>query len=439
LEFSYQLSGPTAAPAAAPEPAGVLARLGSLIPSLRESERKIGEYVLANASDVVYLSVTDLADRTATSEASVIRFARQLGYAGYAALKISLALELRAAAVRLPTELTASSDAAGIKRRVLQLSIDSLQDTAQLLDDAALEGAIAALAAARRIEVYGVGGSGVAAQAAGIALMQIGLPAVAYTDPHLQIVAATQLRAGDVALAISKSGSTRDIVEALRAARDGGATCVCITRYARSPVTRVAHLTLLAPARPATVAGLPVSGEVARFAILEMLVAAAAARVESSAATLARGRQAISARRYQPPPRTRPAVPGASRSPPPPSVAAPSTDRGEISSSGHGQQRSTSRRPAPPLRRRRHDQRSRLGHGGRARRPARGRSRRRGRTLPGAPRAGGRAVGPGPDLRRLPDHARAGGPGRRPGLRGQRHQGGDRHRRRPAGGARLSG
>ena len=299
LEFSYQLSGQTAVPAAAePESAGLLARLGSLIPSLRESERKIGEYVLANASDVVYLSVTDLADRTATSEASVIRFARQLGYPGYAALKISLALELRAAAVRLPTELTATSDAAGIKRRVLQLSIDSLNDTAQLLDDAALEAAIAALAAARRIEVYGVGSSGAVAQAAGIALMQIGLPAVAYSDPHLQVVAATQLRAGDVALAITKSGSTRDVVEAVRAARDAGATAVCITRYARSPVTRVAHITLLAAARPATVAGLPVSGEVARFAILEMLVAAAAARVESSAATLARGRQAISARRY---------------------------------------------------------------------------------------------------------------------------------------------
>jgi DNA-binding MurR/RpiR family transcriptional regulator len=298
LEFSYQLSGQTSPAAAAPDPAGVLARLGSLIPSLRESERKIGEYVLANAGDVVYLSVTDLADRTATSEASVIRFARQLGYTGYAALKISLALELRAAAVRLPAELTATSDAAGIKRRVLQLSIDSLTDTAQLLDDAALEAAFGALAAARRIEVYGVGRSGAVAQAAGIALMQIGLPAVAYTDPHLQIVAATQLRPGDVVLAISKSGSTRDIVQAVRGARDAGATAVCITGYARSPVTRVAHITLLAAARPATVAGLPVSGEVSQLAILEMLVAAAAARVASSAETLARGRQAISARRY---------------------------------------------------------------------------------------------------------------------------------------------
>src|SRR4051812_30259142 len=116
LEFSYQLSGPPAAPAAEPPPAGVLARLGSLIPSLRESERKIGEYVLVSAGDVVSLSVRDLAARTAPSEASVIRFARQLGYPGYAALKIALALELRAA-VRLPAEPTATSDAAGIKRR----------------------------------------------------------------------------------------------------------------------------------------------------------------------------------------------------------------------------------------------------------------------------------------------------------------------------------
>jgi RpiR family transcriptional regulator, carbohydrate utilization regulator len=299
LEFSYHVTSSTVAKVAAePETAGLLARLGSLIPSLRESERKIGEYVLANASEVVFLSVTDLADRTGTSEASVIRFARQLGYPGYAALKISLALELRDAAARLPTELAASTDAGAIKRRVLQLSIESLKDTAQLLDDASLEAAVAAIVGARRIEIYGVGGSAVAAQAAGIAFMHIGLPAVSLTDPHLQIVAATQLRPGDVALAISKSGSSRDIVEALQEARDAGATCICMTRYARSPITQVAHITLLAAARPATIGGLPMFGEVAQFAILDMLVAAAAARTESSAAVLARGRQAISAKRF---------------------------------------------------------------------------------------------------------------------------------------------
>jgi DNA-binding MurR/RpiR family transcriptional regulator len=277
---------------------GVLARLGSLLPSLRESERKIAEYVLANASEVVYLSITELADRTSTSEATVIRFARALDYSGYAAFKIALALELRAAAVRLPSELAGSSDAASVKQRVLQLSIESLQDTAQLLDDDALERAIDALAVARRIEIYGVGSSAVVAHKVYATFMQIGLPAQAIVDPHWQVISASQLSAGDVALAISKSGSSRDTVEALQHARDAGATCICITRYARSPITQVAHVTLLAASRPATVGGLPMFGDVAQFAIVEMLVAGTAARKAASAAVLARGRQAISTKRF---------------------------------------------------------------------------------------------------------------------------------------------
>jgi DNA-binding MurR/RpiR family transcriptional regulator len=272
--------------------------LECLLPSLRESERKIAEYVLGNASEVVYLSITELADRTGTSEATVIRFARALDYSGYAALKIALALELRAAAARLPTELAASSDAASVKQRVVQLSIESLQATAQLLDDHALERAVAALTAARRIELYGLGSSAITARNAYVIFMQIGLPAQAVVDPHLQVMSATQLEAGDVALAISQSGSSRDTVEALQHARDAGATCICITRYARSPITRVAHITLLASSRPATVGGLPMFGNVAQFAIVEMLAAASAARREASATVLARGRQAISAKRF---------------------------------------------------------------------------------------------------------------------------------------------
>lgn len=276
----------------------VLARLSSLLPSLRESERKIAEYVLANPSAVIYYSITELADHTGTSEASVIRFARQLDYSGYAAFKIALALERRGATAALPTELAASNDVASIKQCVVQQSVQSLQDTAHLLDDTGLERAIAALVAAPRIELYGVGSSAVVAQNAYMALMQIGLPAHPVVDPHLQVISATQLCAGDVALAISKSGSSRDTVEALQHARKAGATCICITRYARSPITRVAHVTLLAASPPATVGGLLMFGDVAQFAIVEMLVAGVAARVPSSLEALARGRQAVSGKRF---------------------------------------------------------------------------------------------------------------------------------------------
>jgi RpiR family transcriptional regulator, carbohydrate utilization regulator len=276
----------------------VLARIDTLAPSLRESERKIAEYVAGKPSEVVYLSVTELADRTGTSEATVIRFAQRLGFNGYAALKIALALDLRSAAATLPSELKPESDLGSIKQQVIQISVDSLGDTAQLLDDAALARAVDALLAARRIECYGVGGSAAVAEDAYFALMQVGLPAVAIADPHLQLMSAVQLRPGDVALAISQSGSTRDTVEALQLARDAGATCVCITRYARSPITQVAHVTLLAAARLVTLGGYTLLGRIAQLAVIDVLAAAAALRRQDTAVeVLQRGRQAISASR----------------------------------------------------------------------------------------------------------------------------------------------
>ena len=274
---------------------GVLATLATLAPSLRESERKIADYMLAHPDEVIYLSVTELADRTDTSEATVIRFAQRLGHPGYAALKIALTIDRRESAAALPSDLASEADLTSLKRQIIQVNIASLNDTAQLLDDAALAQAVEALAGARRIEVYGVGGSAVVAQDAYFMLMQIGLPIIAIADPHLQMMSAVQLQAGDVALAISLSGSTRDTIEALQAARDAGATCICITRYVRSPITRVAQITLLAAARPATIGGHDLLGRVAQLAVIDVLAAAVTlARREAGVAALARGRQAIS-------------------------------------------------------------------------------------------------------------------------------------------------
>jgi DNA-binding MurR/RpiR family transcriptional regulator len=276
----------------------VLARLGTLAPSLRESERKIADYILTHPDEITYMSITELAERTDTSEATVIRFAQRLGYSGYAALKIALTIDRRDGAVPLPSDLRPEAGLAALKRTIIQVNIESLTDTAQLLDDDALAQAVEALISARRIEAYGVGGSAVVAHDAYFMLMQIGLPIIALTDPHLQMMSAVQLRKGDVALAISLSGSTRDTIEALQAAREAGATCMCITRYARSPITHVAHITLLAAARPATVGGHDLLGRVAQLAVIDVLAAAITlARPDASIDALARGRRALSTSR----------------------------------------------------------------------------------------------------------------------------------------------
>jgi DNA-binding MurR/RpiR family transcriptional regulator len=260
---------------------------------LRESERKIADYVLSHPGELVHLSVTELAERTGTSEATAIRFAQRLGYSGYSALKIALALGLGGEGAPRG-ELGNERDIAGIKNRIVQVTVDSLRDTAELLDDQALGRAVDAIAAAKRIEIYAVGGSAVIAHDAYFMLMQIGLPAVAVPDPHVQLMSAVQLRPEDVAIGISVSGSTRDTIEALQAARDAGATSICLTRHARSPITQAADVTLLAAARPASIGGHELLGRTTMTAVVDILATATALRRrEASVAAIERARAAI--------------------------------------------------------------------------------------------------------------------------------------------------
>jgi DNA-binding MurR/RpiR family transcriptional regulator len=276
----------------------VLVRLSAIEADLRESERKIGDYLLHHAPELVHLSITELADATNTSEATVIRFAQRLGYPGFSALKIALALELRDSASPLPGDVTPDDDIGTIKRKVLDTSLGGLRDTADLLGEAALLRAVEALDSAHRVEAYGVGSSAAVAHDAYAQLVQIGIPIVAVTDPHLQVLSAVQLEPGDVVLAISESGSTRDTLEAVEAAREAGATCICLTRHARSPITRVADIVLLAAARPMMLEGFQLVDRLAQLLVIDILwVALALRRKEHSRAALARGRQALSARK----------------------------------------------------------------------------------------------------------------------------------------------
>lgn len=278
---------------------GVLVRLAAIETDLRESERKIGEYLQHHAQELVHLSITELADVTGTSEATVIRFARRLGYAGFSAFKIALALELHESATPMPGEIDVGDDIGTIKQKVLDSTIGGIRDTSDLLDDESLRQAVEAIHGARRVEAYGVGSSAAVAHDLYAQLVQIGLPMVAVTDPHLQLLSAVQLQQGDVALGVSNSGSTRDTVEALEAAKQAGATTICLTRHARSPITRVSDIVLLAAARSRMLDGLELMDRVAQVAVVDVLwVALAIRRGPDSRAALARGRQALVERKW---------------------------------------------------------------------------------------------------------------------------------------------
>ncbi|WP_244224027.1 MurR/RpiR family transcriptional regulator [Streptomyces tirandamycinicus] len=272
--------------------------------------QRVAEAVAGDPAGCAALTVTGLAELTGTSEATVVRTARLLGYPGYRDLRLALAgLAAQQQSGRPPAvaaDITVDDPIADVVTKLAYDEQQTLADTAAGLDTVQLGAAVTALATARRIDIYGVGASGLVAQDLAQKLLRIGLVAHAHSDPHLAVTNAVQLRSGDAAVAISHSGSTGDIVEPLRAAFDHGATTVAITGRPDGPVSQYAdHVLTTSTARETDLRPAAMSSRTGQLLVVDCLFIGVMQRTyETAAPALAASYEAL-AHRHSPRTRTR--------------------------------------------------------------------------------------------------------------------------------------
>ncbi|MFE0272241.1 MurR/RpiR family transcriptional regulator [Streptomyces sp. NPDC058992] len=261
---------------APPAPAALAAKVRTLSPSMTRSMQRVAEAVAGDPAGCAALTVTGLAELTGTSEATVVRTARLLGYPGYRDLRLALAgLAAQQQSGRAPAvtaDIAVDDPIADVVAKLAHDEQQTLADTAAGLDTVQLGAAVTALATARRIDIYGVGASGLVAQDLAQKLLRIGLVAHAHSDPHLAVTNAVQLRSGDAAVAISHSGSTGDIVEPLRVAFDHGATTVAITGRPDGPVSQYAdHVLTTSTARETDLRPAAMSSRTGQLLVVDCL------------------------------------------------------------------------------------------------------------------------------------------------------------------------
>lgn len=217
--------------------------------TLRGSERIAAQYIARHVRDIVYLPITELAERTGVSEATISRLCQRLGFRGYQDLKIRLALECVSPLQNLHEEINEEDTLVTATRKAFFSAVNTLESTLQHLSFPDMERAVEALDKAARVFVFGVGGSGSVALDAAHKFMKVGVHCICHTDPHMQSMQASLADPECVALGISHSGSTKDIVDALTLARDAGATTIAITSPAKSPIDRVTDIKLCTASR----------------------------------------------------------------------------------------------------------------------------------------------------------------------------------------------
>jgi DNA-binding MurR/RpiR family transcriptional regulator len=274
---------------APPAPAALAAKVRTLAPSMTRSMQRVAEAVAGDPAGCAALTVTGLAELTGTSEATVVRTARLLGYPGYRDLRLALAgLAAQQQSGRAPAvtaDIAVDDPIADVVAKLAYDEQQTLADTAAGLDTVQLGAAVGAIAAARRIDIYGVGASGLVAQDLFQKLMRIGLIAHAHSDPHLAVTNAVQLRAKDVAIAITHSGSTGDVIEPLRVAFEHGATTVAITGRPGGPVTQYAdHILTTSTARESELRPAAMSSRTSQLLVVDCLFVGVAQRTYETAA-----------------------------------------------------------------------------------------------------------------------------------------------------------
>lgn len=226
----------------------ILTKMKQAIDSFTVSEQKIAKYILSNLNEAANLSIVEMAKKSETSEASVVRFCKTLGLKGYQDLKIALSINTiqNSKQKKILHEIINVDDSPKtILSKLSAGSIEAIQDTCNIvMNTDSLGRAIDAIDKCEKIQIFGVGASSVVALDAQYKFARINIPTFAFMDNHIQITAGVHLNDKNVAIGISNSGRTKEVIEGLKIAKERGATTIAITQYSKSPIQDVSDIVL---------------------------------------------------------------------------------------------------------------------------------------------------------------------------------------------------
>jgi len=282
-------------------PTSVRAR--GLLPSLSPAEQRVARVVIDERATAAQLTITELAERAQSSESTVIRFCRAMGFAGYSELRLTLAAEAGRAQdadgdETVDSDISESDDLTQVVRKIAFADARAVEETASQIDVVVLERVVALIAAARRVDIYGVGASAFVASDFQHKLHRIGRVAFAWSDMHVALTSAALLDERDVAFGISHTGITTDTVEAFTEAGRHGARTVALTNFPKSPIAQAADLVLTTAARETTFRSGAMASRLAQLTVIDCVFVGVAQRTyKQTRAALDATYAAVSGRR----------------------------------------------------------------------------------------------------------------------------------------------
>ncbi len=262
-----------------------------------KSEKRVADWLFSHSGEILPYSITDLAFKCESSEATIVRFSKRLGCSGYQDLKLALAREHDKKVIA--STITADDECFEIFEKVCNDAYMSLERTKKTLSAEAMSDAADAISASRRVVLIGLGASAQVAEDASNKLLRAGCNSAAYADTHMQAIAVSQLKEGDTVIGISQSGASKDIVESMKLARSHGAKTVAITSRERSPIARFSDIVLLTDTEETRHSALGLNSHLSRLVVIDALCYKIVYQNTARARALGEGEAELRAKRIE--------------------------------------------------------------------------------------------------------------------------------------------
>ena len=226
-------------------------RTQNMYDQLSKAEKLAADYLLHNLDHIFRYPLATLAQRSGTSQGAWVRFCKSIGYDGIKDLKNSLFKEMQESAS--DNSSVSEYDFSDIKqyktlsdmaKRVCVSSTLAIEDTLTLFQEKQLKTAINRIKKSGRVAIFGMHASGIVANDLYDKLLRIGYPALYSPDYHVSLTIAATLTSEDVAIFISYSGDTPEMLHLCQLASRRKAYTIAITRPVGNPLTENASLSL---------------------------------------------------------------------------------------------------------------------------------------------------------------------------------------------------
>lgn len=238
-----------------------------------KSDRILIQYIREHPAEVPYTAIAELAQKSGVGESTITRFAKKMDCENLHEFKVKLAEELsqRKSQQIINSNIAFDEPAFVTGQKLLAADINVLEKTLASMPEGIIERCAETLMHAKEISFIGLGNSGFTAMDSAYKFFRIGLRCRGYDNSHDMIMAAALAKPGDLFVAVSHSGESREILQTVRLARQNGAGSIAITAESDSGIAGEAAAILSYAAKETVLETGSVTTKMAQIFVMDLI------------------------------------------------------------------------------------------------------------------------------------------------------------------------